>query len=316
MKSPEMSAGASPAAAGPIARAGLSVWRRMPRGLTLVVVLVLVLYFLLIFVLPVAQAFWYSLNVYDIQTGRSRFVGVRHYGRLLGDPQFWTGLRVAFVYSASVLAVGLVLQLGLAAVLTTFRGLRKTTLVTLFFLPAVLPNLAVIIIWRSMYRVDYGLLDVAAAALGVPPVPWMSNGTLALVAIVVLTLWKFLGYGAVIFMAGLNEISDELYEAAAMDGAGKVRQFFSLSLPLLRPLLVLQLVASVITLFQFFDPFYALTNGGPSGATQTLILYIYNESFLRLNFSYAAAMTTVLFLVLLGASAFQLWLGRRHLTVE
>jgi ABC-type sugar transport system permease subunit len=115
-------------------------------------------------------------------------------------------------------------------------------------------------------------------------------------------------------MAGLNEIGEELYEAAAIDGAGRVRQFFALSLPLLRPLLLVQLVASVITLLQFFDPFYALTNGGPSGATQTLILYIYNESFLRLNFSYAAAMTTALFVVLLAVSAFQLWLGRSHLT--
>jgi len=288
----------------------------MPRGLALVVVLVLVFYFLLIFVLPVAQAFWYSLTIHDIYTGQSRFVGLRHYGRLVGDPQFWNGLRVAFLFTVLYIAVAAPLQLGLAAVFTTFRGLRKTILVTLFFLPAVLPNLAVIIIWRNMYRVDYGLLDVAAAALGVPPIPWLSDGTWALISIVILAVWKWLGHGAVILMAGRNEISQELYEAASLDGAGKVRQFFSISLPLLRPLFLVQLVASVITLVQFFDPFYALTFGGPSNATQTLILYIYHESFSRLNFSYAAAMTVVLFFVLLGASAAQLWLGRRHLRAE
>lgn len=132
----------------------------------------------------------------------------------------------------------------------------------------------------------------------------------------ILTVWKYLGYGAVIFMAGLNEIPDELYEAAALEGAGRVRQTFAISLPLLRPLLLVQLVASVITLIQFFDPFYALTSGGPSRATQTLILYIYDTSFLRQNFSYAAAMTTALFLILLMVSGGQLWLGRRHLSGE
>jgi lactose/L-arabinose transport system permease protein len=212
--------------------------------------------------------------------------------------------------------VGLCLQLALAAVMTTFRGLPKAVIVTVFFIPAVIPNLALIIIWKAMYRVDYGLMDVAAVSLGIQPLPWLTNGTWALLSVVVLTVWKYLGYGAVIFLAGLNEIGDDLYEAASLDGAGRVRQFFSLSLPLLRPLLLVQLVASVITLLQFFDPFYALTNGGPSGATQTLILYIYNESFLRLNFSYAAAMTTALFVILLAVSGAQLWLGRGHLTAE
>ena len=289
---------------------------RLPSGLTLVVVLLLVAFFSLIFVLPVIQAFWYSLNNYDIMTGASRWVGSRYYERLLTDPEFWTGLRVAVMFTAIVLVVGLGLQLALAVVLTTMRGRHRTLLLTLFFLPAVLPNLAVILIWRAMYRVDFGLLDIAAVTLGLQPLPWLSDGTLALLSIVIITIWKFLGYGAVIFMAGIHEIPDELYEAAAIDGAGRVRQTFSISLPLIRPLLLLQVVASIITLLQFFDPFYALTYGGPSGQTQTLILYIYNTSFLRQNFSYAAAMTTVLFLVLLIVSAIQLWLGRGHLTGE
>jgi ABC-type sugar transport system permease subunit len=289
---------------------------RFPSGLTLVVVLTLVAFFALIFVLPVIQAFWYSLNNYDIMTGASRWVGSRYYERLLTDPEFWTGLRVAVIFTAIVLVVGLGLQLALAVVLTTMRGRHRTLLLTLFFLPAVLPNLAVILIWRSMYRVDFGLLDIATVTLGLQPLPWLSDGSLALISIVILTIWKYLGYGAVIFMAGIHEIPDELYEAAAIDGAGRVRQTFAISLPLIRPLLLLQIVASIITLLQFFDPFYALTYGGPSGQTQTLILYVYNTSFLRQNFSYAAAMTTVLFLGLLVVSAMQLWLGRRHLTGE
>jgi lactose/L-arabinose transport system permease protein len=209
-----------------------------------------------------------------------------------------------------------VLQFGLAVVMTSFRGLPQAVMVTLFFLPAVIPNISVIILWKQIYRVDYGLMDMLAVGLGLQPLPWLTDGTLALLSIVILTVWKYIGYGAVILMAGLNEVSDELYEAAELDGAGKVRQAFSISLPMLRPLLLVQIVASVITLVQFFDPFYALTNGGPSGATQTLILYIFNTSFLNLNFSYAAAMTTALFLILLAASAIQLWLGRRQLSVE
>ena len=288
--------------------------RPRPSGLTLAVIVVLLAFFLFIFVIPLIQAFWYSLNTYDILTGSSKFVGLRYYERLLGDPEFWNGLRVAAVFTATVLIVGMGFQLALAVVLTTLRGRHRTLLITLFFLPAVLPNMAVIIIWKAMYRVDFGLFDIAATSLGLQPLPWLTNGSLALLSIVILTVWKFLGYGAVIFMAGLHEISDELYEAAALDGAGRVRQTFAISLPLLRPLLLVQIVASIITLLQFFDPFYALTNGGPSGATETLILYIYNTSFLRQNFSYAAAMTTALFLILLVVSGVQLFLGRRHLT--
>lgn len=290
--------------------------RRRPSGMTLAVVVVLLAFFLFIFVVPLIQAFWYSLNTYDILTGSSRFVGLRYYERMLGDPEFWNGLRVAIVFTATVLIAGLVLQLALAVVMTTVRGVPRTLMIAMFFLPAVIPNMAVIIIWKAMYRVDYGLMDIAAVTFGLQPLPWLSDGTLALLSVVILTVWKYLGYGAVIFMAGLHEISDELYEAAALDGAGRIRQSFAISLPLLRPLLLVQIVASIITLLQFFDPFYALTYGGPSGATQTLILHIYNTSFLRQNFSYAAAMTTGLFLVLLAVSAAQLFLGRRHLSGE
>jgi ABC-type sugar transport system permease subunit len=303
-------------AAGNVAPVARRAGLRLPRGMSLAVAIVLLLYFAVIFVVPLIQAFWYSLNTYDIMTGSSRFVGLRYYERLLGDPEFWNGLRVAVVFCAVVLGAGLLFQLALAVVLTTVRGISRGLLITLFFLPAVLPNLAVILIWKAIYRVDFGLMDVTAVALGLQPLPWLTNGSLALLSIVILTVWKYLGYGAVIFMAGLHEISDELYEAAALDGAGRVRQTFSISLPLLRPLLLVQVIASIITLLQFFDPFYALTNGGPSTATQTLILYIYNTSFLRQNFSYAAAMTTALFLILLVVSAGQLLLGRRHLTGE
>src|SRR5262245_38977041 len=290
--------------------------RRLMAGIELPVSLVLIAFLLFIFVVPVIQTFWYSLNAYDVLTGSAKWVGLKNYQRLLVDPAFWAGLRIGFTYTLALLAVGLTLQVTLAAILTTFRGASRGVLISLFFLPAVLPNLAVIIIWKNMFRVDYGLLDAVALALGLKAVPWLSNPSLALTSIVILTIFKYLGYGTVIFLAGLHEIPESLYEAAAMDGAGGLRQFFAISLPLLRPLLLLQLIASVITLLQFFDPFFALTNGGPSGATQTLILYIYLESFKRLNFSYAAAMTTGLFLVLLAVSALQLYLGRRHLRAE
>jgi len=290
--------------------------RKRPTGMTLVIIAILVTFFLFIFVIPLIQAFWYSINTYDILTGTSKFVGLKYYQRMLGDAEFWNGLRVAAVFTATVLIAGFTFQLALAVVMTTVRGMPKALMITIFFLPAVLPNMAVIIIWKAMYRVDFGLLDIAAVSLGLQPLPWLSNGSLALLSVVLLTVWKYLGYGAVIFMAGLNEISDELYEAAALDGAGRIRQTFAISLPLLKPLLLVQLVASIITLLQFFDPFYALTNGGPSGATETLILYIYNTSFVRQNFSYAAAMTTGLFFILLMVSGIQLFLGRRHLSGE
>lgn len=278
-----------------------------------IVAAILVAYFGFIFLLPVGQTLWYSLTNYDVLTGEGTFIGFRNYIRMLQDPLFWNGLRVALAYTVVVIIVGLSLEIPLAACFTVFRGLARTVLMLGYFLSAVIPNMAVVMIWRNMYRVDYGLLDVVARGIGVRPLPWLTDPTLAIVSIIIVTVWKWMGYGAVIFLAGLNEIPESLYEAARLDGASALRQFFNISLPLLRPVILVQVVASVITLFQFFDPFYGLTTGGPGDATRTLILYIYEEGFQRLNFGYAAAMTTGMFILLLSASALQLWVGRRHL---
>jgi len=273
----------------------------------------LIAFFGFIFIIPAFATFWYSANNVDILSNTARFIGTRNYERIVRDQLFWNGLRVAAIFTVLQIIVGLVLQVTLAALLTALHGFRQKLLITCFFLPAVLPSLATIMIWRNMFRVDYGLIDVTLKSLGLQPIPWLSDANLALLAIIIVTTWRYLGYGAVIFLAGFNEIPDELYEAARIDGAGALRQFFWISLPLIRPVLLLQVVASVITLLQFFDPFYALTGGGPSNATKTLILHIYEESFLRLNFGTAAAMTTVLFLILVVASALQLRIGRRYI---
>jgi ABC-type sugar transport system permease subunit len=288
----------------------------LPRGLALAVVLGVLVYFAFIFVLPGVQAFWYGFHVVDILTDTTQFLGLRNFERLVDDDRFWSGLRVSAIFVVCELAVGMSLSLLLGAMLTTLRGARQTIVILLFFLPAVLPNMAVIIIWQAMNRPGYGLFDQLLGGLGLPPAPWQVDPLLVVGVIVASTVWKYIGTSAIVWMTGLNSIPHEIYEAAMIDGAGRVRQFFSLSLPLLRPLLVFNVVISVIVLLQFADPFIALRVPALSPDTESLMVYIYRTSFLGLNFGYGAAMTVVMFGLLLIISAAQLRVWRSHLHTE
>jgi len=293
---------------------------RLPGGLTAVVVVGLLAYFAFIYVLPIAQAFWYSVNIYDLQSSHTQFVGLRNFERLVGDEHFWAGLRITAVFTLLDIGIGLPLALGLAAILTSMRGARRSVPLALIFLPTVMPDMAVILIWQSMLQPQQGLLDMAFSTVGLGPMGWLSSAGLALGVIVTMTVWKYLGFNVVFWITGLTQLPVEVYEAAALDGAGKLRQFFSISLPLLRPLLVYWVVVAVIQLAQFLGPFLAITQGD-SGAqirsqTQPLILYLYNEGFRRLNISYAAAMTVVLFVILVTLSWLQLRAWRSHLVAK
>lgn len=258
------------------------------------------------FALPVAAAVLLSLTDFDIYAigdpTALRLVGAANYAALLGDPLFWTALRntAVFVAVAGPLSVAASLA---AALLVTAAAVRLAVLFrTLFFLPVVTSLVAVAVVWRYLYHPRFGLLNYALAQLGVGPIDWLGDPRWALPAIIALSVWKNFGFNMVIFMAGLQSIPAQLYEAASVDGAGRWRQFRHVTLPMLRPTLVFVVAMTVIGNFQLFAEPYVMTRGGPSHATLSVVLYMYEQGFRWWNLGYAAAIAFALFAVVLVVS--------------
>lgn len=258
------------------------------------------------FVLPVAAAFLLSLTDFDIYAvadlDRLRLVGAANYAALLRDPLFWTALGNTLLFVA--LATPLSLAVSLAAALAvTAAALRAASLFrTLFFLPVVTSLVAVAVVWRYLYHPRFGLLNWGLGLFGLPAQDWLGDPRLALPAIVLLAVWKNFGFNMVIFMAALQAVPASLYEAASVDGAGRAMQFRRITLPMLRPTLLFTTGMSLIGNMQLFAEPYVMTRGGPSHATLSIVLYMYEQGFRWWNLGYASAIAFVLFFLVLVAS--------------
>jgi multiple sugar transport system permease protein len=255
------------------------------------------------FVLPVAASFLLSLTDFDIyavaDTANLRVIGARNYLALGGDSLFWVALRntAYFVVVAGPLSVAV--SLG-AAMLVTASVVRLQGLFrTLLFLPVVTSLVAVAVVWRYLYHPRFGLLNYGLSLLGLAPLDWLGSPHLAMPAIMLMSVWKNFGFNMVIFMAGLQGIPPQLYEAASIDGAGRWQQFRHVTLPMLAPTSVFVGIMTLIGNFQLFAEPYVMTRGGPSNSTLSLVLYMYDEGFRWWNLGYAAALAFVLFGIIL-----------------
>ena len=255
------------------------------------------------FIIPVLGGFVLSLTDFDIYAigapGVARFIGAQNYERILANPMFWQALRNTMVYVVLGTPLSVIVSLA-AALLLNAKGVRLRGLFrTIYFVPVVTTLVAVAIVWRYIYHPHYGLLNYALGAVGIKPIDWLGDPHWAMPAIILMAVWKNFGYNMLIFVAGLQTIPEDLYEAAAMDGAGSFRQFFAITLPLLSPIIFFNLVLSVIATFQSFTSAFVATNGGPLDSTLFLVLYIYRQAFEFFHMGYAAAMAWVLFFIVL-----------------
>ncbi|MGH7717555.1 MAG: carbohydrate ABC transporter permease [Gemmatimonadaceae bacterium] len=266
------------------------------------------------FFLPVAAALLLSFTDFDIyaigDAGNARFVGLRNYAQLLQTPLFWTALRNTF-YFALVggplsIAASLAAALLLEAKLIRFRSVFRTV----YFAPFVTTLVAVAIVWRYLYHTRYGLLNYALSSVGIAPVDWLGDPRWAMPAIILLAVWKNFGYNMLIFIAGLQSIPRELYEAADLDGAGAWHRFRHVTLPMLAPTFLFVAVITMIGYFQLFAEPYVMTQGGPLRSTTSVVLLMYEEGFRWWRMGYAAALAFVLFLVVLVWTLLQLRLQR------
>lgn len=237
----------------------------------------------------------------------SQWIGLDHYREMADDPVFWTSLGNTLWFMASA-PVGIVLALAISLMVNT--GIRGRDIYrTIVFLSYPLMTVAVGIIWRWMYDEKVGLFNFILRSLGVidAPLPFLQSFELALPSVLLANVWQILGFYMIILLAGLQGIPQNLYEAAAIDGASPARQFFRITLPLLRPSLFLAFVIGIMTSFTSFDLVYVMTQGGPSHRTEILVTYIYKAAFELSRIDYAAALTVVQFVLLVTLT----WFGNR-----
>ncbi|MCX4397989.1 MULTISPECIES: sugar ABC transporter permease [unclassified Streptomyces] len=244
---------------------------------------------------PIVASLWISLTTGN-GAGR-HFTGLDNYQRLLNDPLFWTALK----NTALILVVQVPLMLGLALLIALGLNSTKVWLRPLWRLGVFVPSLTGLVAAGVMFSVilnrDAGLLNWVLSLFGIDRVNWLGSPFWARVGVVLVITWHYTGYNAVIYLAGLQGIPQELYEAAKVDGAGPIRRFVSITLPQLRPILLLTVVLSTIGTLQLFDEPYVLTGGGPDNATLTVTMYLYNNGFKYFDFGYASALAYALALI-------------------
>jgi multiple sugar transport system permease protein len=266
--------------------------------------------FVLFFVFPLGYMVWISLNDWPL-LGEHEFIGLENFASILGNDDFWRA--TGFTLNFALLVVPLLFVVGLVlALLLQSRGRGTAIVRTAVFLPVSLGYAAASYLWLSLLNPRVGTGNQLLQDLGLvaEPVNWFDTTAKALLVVVLITVWKFAGFSMVAFINGLHSIPAELEEAAALDGAGRIRTFFAIKLPLLRQTIAFVLTFLLVTAFLTFDQFYILTTGGPQNSTITLVYRIYNTSFIKNDLGMGSAMS-LLFLVLLGAiTAVQLVLLR------
>jgi multiple sugar transport system permease protein len=258
------------------------------------------LLFLVFSALPVVYAFYLAFTDYRVLTP-PRWIGLANFAALGRDPHFWDALRNTAYYAAGYVPGTMVL--GLLAALLLNRELRGVAVYrTAIYLPVVTSIIVASIIWLWIYNPQVGLLNWALGLVGIGGIAWLYNTTAAMPAIILMSVWKNLGYVMVIYLAALQGIPAHLYEAAAVDGATGRDSFRSITLPLLKPATFFIFVISCISSFQVFGAVYVMTKGGPVDATTTLVYEIYQNSFQALKMGYGAAESIALFAAIFALS--------------
>lgn len=271
------------------------------------------------FLLPVVAGLLLSMTDFDIytvgDTSNLRLVGVRNYGSIFESRVFWEAMRntIYFALIGGPLTVGV--ALGAAMLLNSKVARFRNIIRTIYFAPVVTTLVAVAVVWRYLYHPKVGLLNLALEAIGIGAIDWLGDPRFAMPAIILVAVWKNFGYTMVIFIAGLQSIPEELYEAAKIDGAGRWRQFVDVTIPSLAPTFVFVGVVTAIGYLQLFaEPYVMTPDGGPLNSTLSVVMLMYREGFRWWNMGYAAAIAFALFVVIIAASLVQLWLQRRRET--
>ncbi len=269
--------------------------------------------FVLLVVYPMLNTVYLSFFDYGLTDPRIRFIGFNNFIELTGDEVFWRSLR----NNATILVVSVIVQVGLGIVLSALidRGLRwgKSAARTLNFAPVVMSAVAVGILWQLIYDPTVGLANRFVALFGLDPPSqgWLGDPRLVIFSVLVVACWQYTGYVMIIALAGMQSVSPELYEAAAIDGATEIQKFFRITLPSIRNVIIAVILITMIGAVKVFDLVYILTRGGPANSSQVMGTYIYYNAFTVNRAGYASAISVVLLLFALILGFMQLRLSNR-----
>ena len=299
-------------------RAQPSVRRKAPQWRVDLIGLAFVAPFLIaygLFVLwPIARGLYLSLFSWSL-LGTSHYIGLDNYSNLIKDSTWWADVWHTIEFT--LLSTPPLVLLGFVLAVLVNRSLPFQWLFRLaFFAPYVLPVSIVYLIWNWLYSSDYGLFNNYLQRLGLGGVNWLTDSNVAMLSVVIATVWWTVGFNFVLYLAGLQEISSEVYEAAAIDGAGSWASLWYITIPLLARTTTLIVVLQVLASLKIFDQIYLLTQGGPNGMTRPALQYIYETGFQSYRLGYAAAMSYVFFLGVLIVSVLQFFLFSRGRAVS
>jgi len=256
---------------------------------------------------PALQAIYLSLFNYDLIGQQTQWIGLKNFQQLGSDRLFWQTLSNTLLYLLCVVPLLVILPLGLAILVNRkikgISGFRAA-----FYTPVIISMVVAGIAWRWLYA-ENGLFNQTLTYLHLPTIPWLTSPQWAIYSVMVVTIWKGLGYYMVIYLAGLQGIPQELYEAAAIDGSDGIIKHWDITLPLMKPYLFLVAVISAISATKVFEEVYIMTQGGPRNSSKTLVYYVYEQAFQKLEISYACTIGLVLFLVIMGLSIVNVKLG-------
>jgi len=260
-------------------------------------VLPYVIFFLAFVAYPLCFSLILVFHRWNIVTPME-WIGLKNFGRLMHDPLFFKALANTLTFLLIHIPLQIVVALACAMMLN--RNIRMRCFFrSVYFLPVVVSGVAVTILWQQLYAYDYGVLNTLLRSLGMQPVPWLIDASWAMPSIAIMATWKNVGIYIVLFLAGLQNIPGELYEAASLDGASAAKRFWHITLPMLNPTIVVIVVLSTIGGFSLFIEPYVLTGGGPMQSTLSGMLYIYNQAFTFGHMGYAATLGFVFALIIL-----------------
>ena len=272
--------------------------------------------FIIFILYPLIESMRISFQDFSLLRG-STYIGLDNYVQMFADSR----LRIAYINTIIFTLFAVFFNAGIGLILAVMLNRRLPTLMrnlyrSIFFFPVLIAHTYIAVIWRFLYQQDTGVINYYLGVFGVDPIPWLSNAHWAMAAIIILDVWKNTGFAMLVFLAGLQSIPHEYYEAAQLDGANERQLFFRITIPLLSPTIFFILVIFMIGALQVFDTIIVLTAGGPGDATRSVVLYIYEIAFRTFNMGYAAAVSMTLFAIILALTALQFWISRRWVHYE
>jgi multiple sugar transport system permease protein len=269
--------------------------------------IILLLIFMLI---PIVVSLVISFTDFDVYAiydwGRASFIGFENYVNLMRDPLFWRALLNTLYALVVAMPLTVVLALSFAALINREATYFKNFFKVSFYLPSITNTVAIAIVWAWMLNPDYGLINWFLGLFGIQGPNWLGDPIWAMPSVIMLVVWKAVGYNIILFTAGLQNIPDYLYEAAELDGASRFQQFLHVTIPSLRPTIFFVTVMTVIGYLQLFEEPYMLTAGGPLNSTLSIVLYLYRQGFRFFKLGYASSIAFMLFLMIFALTYIQM----------